>query len=184
MSSNGREDCCLGCGCKTSIGDRRMLGSDASRSILPLWEKVLDLELQRCGKEVDKITLIGDEHLKTSGCICRACFRNFEKYGKLEATLAENIRKAIATMPTSDACSTSTGTVRQKRGRKYDEHSSGDKRPRMESAGADVSASSKAKKLNPNIATSTSVSPAVAVSCIMFSACYCFHHHAVSVVTS
>ena len=169
MSSNGWEDCCLGCGCKTSIGARRKLGSDASRSILPLWEKVLKLELQRCWKEVDKMTLIGDGHSKTSGCICRACFRNFEKYGKLEATLAENMRKAIVTLPT---CSTATSPIGRKRGSKDDEHGSGDKRPRVESAGADVGISSKAKKLHPKVATSTSVSPAVAVSCVMLSACY------------
>ena len=72
--------------------------------------------------EVDKMTLIGDRHPETSGCICRACFRNFEKYGKLEATLAENMRKAIAILPT---CSTATSTVTQERGSK-DEHGSGD----------------------------------------------------------
>ena len=55
---------CLGCGCKTSIDNRRMLGSDASHSILPLWKKVLELELERCEKEVDKMTLIGNEHPK------------------------------------------------------------------------------------------------------------------------
>ena len=161
MSSND----CLGCGCKTSIGNRRMLGSDASRSILPLWEKVLDVELQRCGKGVDKLTLIGDGHSNTSDCVCRTCFRSFEKYGKLEATLAENIRKAITIMPTLDldVGNTATGTVRRKRGRE-DSESSGDKRPRMESAGADVS--SKPKRLHPKVATSTSASLAVAVSCI------------------
>ena len=126
-------------------------------------KRVLELELQRCGKEVDKMTLIGDGHPGTSGCICRACFRNFEKYGKLEATLAENMRKAIAILPT---CSTATSTVARKRGSKDNEHGSGDKRPRMESAGADVGVSSKAKKLHPKVATSTSVSPAVAVSCM------------------
>ena len=60
MSLNGWENCCLDCGCKTLIGDRKMLGSDASRRILLLWEKVLELELQRCGKKVNKMTLIGD----------------------------------------------------------------------------------------------------------------------------
>ena len=171
MSLNDREDSCLGCGCKTSVGSRRMLGSDPSRSILPLWEKVLDLELQRCGKGVDKTTVIGDGHnSKTCACICRTCFRNFEKYGKLEATLAENMRKAIATMPTLDACSTATGTVRRKRGRE-DGESSGDKRPRLESAGADVSVRSEPERLHPKVATSTSVSPTVAVSFIMSSAC-------------
>jgi len=63
---------------------------------------------------------------------------------------------------------TATGTVRQKRGREDDEHGIGDKRPRMESVGADVSVSSKPKKLHPKVATSTSVSPAVQVRCIMF----------------
>ena len=33
-------------------------------------------------------------HPETFGCIYRACFRNFEKYGKLEAALAENMWKA------------------------------------------------------------------------------------------
>ena len=174
VSTMSLNDRCLGCGCMTSVGNRRMLGSDASRSILPLWEKVLDLELQRCGKGVDKKTLIGDGHnSKTCGCICRTCFRNFEKY---EATLAENMRKAIATMPTLDACSTTTGTVRQKRGRE-DGESSGDKRPRLESAGADVSVRSKPKRLHPKVATSTSVSPTIAVSSIHNVQCLrCFYH--------
>ena len=81
------------------------------------------------------------------------------------------MRKAIATLPTSDACSTVTSTVSRKRGREDDEHGSGDKRPKMESAGADVSVCSKAKKLHPKLATLTSVSTAVALSCIMLSAC-------------
>ena len=34
-------------------------------------------------------------------------------------------------MPTTDACSTATGTVGQKRGREDDEHGSGEKRTRM-----------------------------------------------------
>ena len=53
------------------------------------------------------------------------------------------MRKAIAILLT---CSTATSTVARKRGSKDDEHGSGDKRPRMESAGADVGVSSKAKK--------------------------------------
>ena len=62
------------------------------------------------------------------------------------------MQKFIATMPILDACKTATGTVRQKRGRKDDEHGIGDKRPKMESVGADFSVSSKPKTLHPKVA--------------------------------
>ena len=58
--------------------------------------------------------------------------------------------KGQAILPT---CSTATSTVTQKRGSKDDDRSSGDKRPRMELAGADVGVSPKQKsciqKLQP-----------------------------------
>ena len=46
---------CHGCGCKTSQGDRKALGNDAS---LPMWgTEIFDAKLQELGKEADKQAL-------------------------------------------------------------------------------------------------------------------------------
>ena len=41
---------CLGCGCKTSKGDGRVLCSDAAPNALPMWEKIIDAKLQKTRK--------------------------------------------------------------------------------------------------------------------------------------
>ena len=48
---------CLGCGCKTSKGDGRVLCNDAAPNALPMWEKIIDAKLQKLGKEADKQAL-------------------------------------------------------------------------------------------------------------------------------
>ena len=106
---------CLGCGCKTSQGDRRVLCSEASRSVLPIWEQILDEKMLEIGKEVDKQALVGEKGSKSAGSICRACFRSFERYRKLQAGLLDNMEKAIAAIGIP-----SESTIGQKRPRASD----------------------------------------------------------------
>ena len=115
--------------------------------------------------------LISDGHFKT-GCICRSFSKDMESWKQL---LSKNTWKFNA----NNRCIQHRNwhcTVRQKRGREDDEHNSGEQRPRMVSASADASVSSKSKKLHPKVAKSTSVSPAVPLRFMMFSACQCFYH--------
>ena len=71
-----QEDFNLGCDCNTSVGSHRILGSDTCISqYFTAVEKGVGLRvILWSGKEVEKITLIGDGHSKTSGCICRVSF--------------------------------------------------------------------------------------------------------------
>lgn len=123
---------CLGCGRKTSVGDRRLLRSDASSTVLPLWETILDTKLQELGKVADK------QVLKSGGFICRTCYRNFEKYRKLQESLLDSMGKAIAVM-----CSGSITGRKRPRSSDIDEQPcSTDKRPRVENTSSCIAASS------------------------------------------
>jgi hypothetical protein len=54
QAAHGIRSFLLGCGCKTSQGDRKALCSDAS---LPMWGKIFDAKLQKIGREADKQTI-------------------------------------------------------------------------------------------------------------------------------
>ncbi len=51
QAAHGIRSFLLGCGCKTSQGDRKALCSDAS---LPMWGKIFDAKLKGLGREADK----------------------------------------------------------------------------------------------------------------------------------
>ena len=68
----------------------------------------MEIQLKLLRNELAKQVLIGDVHLQSYGCICRACYRGLEWYKKLQATLLKNMMKAIAVMPT---CGSNATTV-------------------------------------------------------------------------
>ena len=90
---------------------------------------MLDEKIREIGKEVDRQAQVGEKGPKSAGNICRACFRSFERYRKLQAGLLDNMEKAIAAIGMR-----SESTIGQKRPRASDceRCSTSDKRLRLD----------------------------------------------------
>ena len=68
---------CLGCGTVLPTGSyRRLLGSVATRHVIPVWRDVLHALLERRGLAIDEATVVNDKE----GYICRKCLRGFEAF--------------------------------------------------------------------------------------------------------
>ena len=81
---------CLGCG-EDIAKDRvkRLLQSDASQHILPLWSSILQDEFNFIGvNNTDVADLVSN-----GGKMCRKCFTTLERCSRIEDDLKESARK-------------------------------------------------------------------------------------------
>lgn len=82
---------CLCCG-EDIAEDRvkRLLQSEASRHVLPLWTTLFQEELSASG-----ISLDVSELAKNGGRVCRKCFTSLERCSKLLKDVKANIQEAV-----------------------------------------------------------------------------------------
>ena len=93
------EPFCLGCGTALPAGSyRRLLGSAATRHIIPVWREVLDIVLEKKGLAVDH----SEESVVTDklGFICRKCLRGLETFKASKEKLLFSAEAALQHMPT------------------------------------------------------------------------------------
>ena len=87
----------LGCGTPLPAGSyRRLLGSAATRHIIPVWREVLDIVLEKKGLAVDEETVVTDK----LGFICRKCLRGLEAFKASKEKLLFSADAALQHMPT------------------------------------------------------------------------------------
>ena len=91
------EPFCRGCGTALPAGSyRRLLGSAATRHIIPVWREVLDIALEKKRLDVDEETVVTDK----LGFICRKCLRGFEAFKTSKEKLVLAADAALQHMPT------------------------------------------------------------------------------------
>ena len=88
---------CLGCGQNLEeVSYTRLLKSEASRHIIPLWTYILSQELQ--GERV----ISGINLVNRGGKICRTCFSAYDRCTKLMDTLRSSISQVAELL--QDSC--------------------------------------------------------------------------------
>ena len=83
---------CLGCG--KNIGEdrgKRLLHSESSKHVVPLWSSLFGDELRSRGKNLDVLGLVEHE----GGRVCRRCFSALDRCTKLLDTVRAGITKAV-----------------------------------------------------------------------------------------
>ena len=82
---------CLACG-KDIANERgrRLLQSESSRNVLPLWSSLFGEEVQGRGVEVDVMDFV-----RSGGKVCRSCFVALEKCTKILEGAKDSMRKAV-----------------------------------------------------------------------------------------
>ena len=103
---------CLGCGTSLPIGSyRRLLCSDATKHVLPVWREVLCAALEIRGVVIDEESVLSEKQ----GFICRKCFRAFESFKAAKEKLLQSANTALQFIPTTPAVSDGTGHSRRRR---------------------------------------------------------------------
>lgn len=101
---------CLCCGeSTTEHRGRRLLLSDSSRTVLPLWSYLFKEELNVRGMSLDPFDLV-----RSGGKVCRKCFTALERSSKLLAELKDKINQAVQSLGASgqDGVSSTSGIIR------------------------------------------------------------------------
>ena len=92
---------CVGCGDDIThkAANRRSLLCAASKErVVPAWKVLFEQAFSLKEPDVD----IDTENITGSGRICRKCFAAFDRYHSLQASLLDNLKKAIDVLePTS-----------------------------------------------------------------------------------
>lgn len=93
---------CLGCGGDiTEDRVRRLLQSEASKHVLPLWSSLFQDALSSSGVNFDVLDLV-----RSGGKMCRQCFTALERCSRLVDDVKGRIQKAVHAV----------GSVSQQRG--------------------------------------------------------------------
>lgn len=83
---------CIGCGSDISDAKgKRLLSSEASQHVKPLWCRIFDETLERKGIQAQACSFV----TTISGRMCRRCFTSFERCTKLIDTLKNDVGKAV-----------------------------------------------------------------------------------------
>ena len=87
---------CLGCGTSVPTGSyRRLLCSEATQHVLPVWREILGIVLDRSSVVIDEAALLSENR----GFICRKCFRAFEAFKAAKEKLLQSANAALQCIP-------------------------------------------------------------------------------------
>ena len=99
MSTMESAGYCLACGQPATLGNRRILCSEATSNVHTAWERLFDERMKLKGAQIDIESFLGNEQSPNPGCMCKKCFMSVKAFSERKKQLLERLDCAIERMP-------------------------------------------------------------------------------------
>ena len=133
MAENSNLYMCLACGGVANAGERRVLESDASKHLIPVWKELLFFSIKKICDTVNE-GHVKDVLSNKPKVLCRKCYNSMKSYYQKQCELLKNMNRVVeqlnlaSSQLSADSTTVSTG---QKRGATDAGVQSSPKRPRL-----------------------------------------------------